>query len=438
MAIRTLAGDREVVLSTETEVVSPLSQTVKVFLPKIGDGTGGTVISGTQIFLLAEAAGGLEVCDNKERRIVLMPPHAARMALAKENDYWTSQDAPPDYPYAHITDPPVGGGGGDPVATTVIQGVSKVDNNSAGNPVALTSAGHGSAADPHTQYALDSEKGAASGLATLDGSSLVPVAQLPIATTAARGVAKVDNNSAGDPVALTSSGHGAAADPHPQYALDSEKGALSGIATLDGSGKLTAAQLPLGSSGTTAAAGNDSRLSDARTPTAHAASHQHGGSDEVAVAVPAANAIPKAGAANKLDIGWIPTGSTGTTVPFGNDARFSDARTPTAHHTSHEPGGSDPMAVDAAAATGSLRTLGTGAAQAAAGNDSRLSDARTPTAHATTHKSGGSDAIRLDEFAAPTASVGFNGQQATSFRVENRTSDPGSPAAGQIWLRTDL
>ena len=37
------------------------------------------------------------------------------------------------------------------------------------------------------------------------------------------------------------------------------------------------------------------------------------------------------------------------------------------------------MAVDAAAATGSLRTLGTGAAQACAGNDSRLSDARTPT-----------------------------------------------------------
>ncbi len=38
------------------------------------------------------------------------------------------------------------------------------------------------------------------------------------------------------------------------------------------------------------------------------------------------------------------------------------------HHASHEPGGSDAMAVDAAAATGSLRTLGTGATQAAAGD----------------------------------------------------------------------
>lgn len=38
----------------------------------------------------------------------------------------------------------------------------------------------------------------------------------------------------------------------------------------------------------------------------------------------------------------------------------------------------------------------------------------------------------------PVASVYFNDQQATSFRIENRTSDPGSPTEGQIWLRTDL
>ena len=40
------------------------------------------------------------------------------------------------------------------------------------------------------------------------------------------------------------------------------------------------------------------------------------------------------------------------------------------------------MAVDAAAATGSLRTIGTGAAQACAGNDARLSDARAPNGSA--------------------------------------------------------
>ena len=46
--------------------------------------------------------------------------------------------------------------------------------------------------------------------------------------------------------------------------------------------------------------------------------------------------------------------------------------------------------------------------------------------------------IRLDQLPVPAASVNFNGQQATSFRVENRTSDPVSPTTGQVWLRTDL
>jgi hypothetical protein len=53
--------------------------------------------------------------------------------------------------------------------------------------------------------------------------------------------------------------------------------------------------------------GNDSRLSDARTPTAHATSHQHGGADEVATATAAANAIPKAGSGGTLDKAWLPT-----------------------------------------------------------------------------------------------------------------------------------
>ena len=69
------------------------------------------------------------------------------------------------------------------------------------------------------------------------------------------------------------------------------------------------------------------------------------------------------------------------------------AAAPASHASSHEPGGGDAMTVDAAAATGSLRTLGTGAAQACAGNDSRLSDARTPTSHASSHQHGGSDEV---------------------------------------------
>ncbi len=64
-----------------------------------------------------------------------------------------------------------------------------------------------------------------------------------------------------------------------------------------------------------------------------------------------------------------------------------------AHAVNHQPGGSDAMAVDAAAATGSLRTIGTGALQACAGNDSRLTDSRTPTSHASTHAWDGTDAL---------------------------------------------
>lgn len=46
--------------------------------------------------------------------------------------------------------------------------------------------------------------------------------------------------------------------------------------------------------------------------------------------------------------------------------------------------------------------------------------------------------LALDTINPPTASVSFADQQATSFRIENRTSDPGSPTEGQLWLRTDL
>ena len=109
----------------------------------------------------------------------------------------------------------------------------------------------------------------------------------------------------------------------------------------------THGSVSLGSTSGTAAAGNDARLSDSRTPVSHASSHQNGGGDEISV-----------------------TGLSGL---------LADGQTPVAHASSHQPGGSDTMATDAIAATASLRTLGVGSQQAAAGNDARLSDSRTPT-----------------------------------------------------------
>lgn len=148
-------------------------------------------------------------------------------------------------------------------------------------------------------------------------------------------------------------------------------------------------------------------------------------------------------------------------VASGATANSSDATLlARANHTGTQPAASiSGLAV--VATTGAyadlsgLPTLGTAAAlnvpaagDAAAGEvvrgtDTRLTDARAPTAH--THTAAAITDFdtqvrtnRLDQMAAPTASVNFGGQQATSFRIENRTSDPASPTVGQLWLRTDL
>ena len=76
------------------------------------------------------------------------------------------------------------------------------------------------------------------------------------------------------------------------------------------------------------------------------------------------------------------------------------------------------------------KNVGTTAGTVAAGDDSRLTDARTPTAHATSHKSGGTDAIKLNELAAPTASVGLNSQKITALSNGSATTD--AAAYGQL------
>ncbi len=80
-------------------------------------------------------------------------------------------------------------------------------------------------------------------------------------------------------------------------------------ANIDG-GSSTPSLRTLGTGAQQAAAGDDSRLSNARTPTAHASSHQHGGSDEISSVTPAADAIPKADGSALLD-GWLSVGGAG-------------------------------------------------------------------------------------------------------------------------------
>ncbi len=88
------------------------------------------------------------------------------------------------------------------------------------------------------------------------------------------------------------------------------------------------------------------------------------------------------------------------------------------HASTHNAGGSDALTIDAAAATGSLRTLGTGASQAAAGNDSRLSDDRTA--------SGLRSASTVVSVSAATAPSSGQVLTATSSTVANWQT-PGSP-----------
>lgn len=159
---------------------------------------------------------------------------------------------------------------------------------------------------------------------------------------------------------------------------------LNGTATtfLNGTGSWT---VPAGTwasnFGTTAGKicqGNDSRLSDNRTPTLHAVSHKVGGPDAI-----------------KLDEFAVPTDTSSTIL---------DAST-TVHGLLPKLAGGTAKFLRADGTweipPGTL-VLGTTAGTACAGDDSRLTDNRTPVLHATSHKSGGSDAIKLDELAAPT------------------------------------
>lgn len=87
--------------------------------------------------------------------------------------------------------------------------------------------------------------------------------------------------------------------------------------------------------------------------------------------------------------------------------------------------------LDDANAAAQLTTLGVSAFI-----QTLLDDANAAAARSTL---GAMDATTtLDAIPVAVASVNFNGQQATNFRVENRTSDPASPSVGQIWLRVDL
>ena len=159
-----------------------------------------------------------------------------------------------------------------------------------------------------------------------------------------------------------------------------------------------------GNTAGTACQGNDVRLSDTRTPKAHKDTHQTGGSDAIApedigaaaktVQIKAGTGLTGGGTLEADRTLTVSYGTAAGTACQGNDARLSNARTPTAHKATHKTGGTDaltpadigavPTTVQVIAGTGlsgggsltANRTLtvkyGTGAGTACQGNDARV------------------------------------------------------------------
>lgn len=127
---------------------------------------------------------------------------------------------------------------------------------------------------------------------------------------------------------------------------------------------------------------NDSRLSNARTPTAHASTHGSAGSDPVTIANTQVTGLGTASTKNVPAAGDAASGE----VVQGNDTRLTNARTPTSHAASHGSAGSDPVTIANTQVTG-LGTASTvnvpaagnaGSTEAVLGSDTRLTDQRTP------------------------------------------------------------
>ena len=173
------------------------------------------------------------------------------------------------------------------------------------------------------------------------------------------------------------------------------KGAASGYASLTASTKHLATEIPFGSAVNTVCQGNDARLSDALTPLAHKSTHVSGGSDTFVkgdILVASAQYLQAvADPASDSRRMWIDTANNITAKYWDNQA------TPvkqTLEILSNKNVASGYAGLDGSTKlTGSQQTYGTIVNTACEGNDARLSDARTPTTHKTTHVVGGTDAF---------------------------------------------
>jgi hypothetical protein len=170
--------------------------------------------------------------------------------------------------------------------------------------------------------------------------------EIPVADSAAAyGLKKVLWSVIKGTFALLAHGHTGTTDGSKLAQANTHESADTDNAT-------TALHHTLGTAANQAAAGNDSRLSDPRTPVAHNQSWSTI-TDKPTTFAP----VIGAGAGDAV---------------AGNDARLTDPRTPVAHNQSWSTITDKP--------TTFAPVIGAGAGDAVAGNDSRLTDDRAPTA----------------------------------------------------------
>lgn len=178
-------------------------------------------------------------------------------------------------------------------------------------------------------------------------------------------------------VASAVTAHEALPDPHPVYLTQAEADALYKALGYvpdwaEITGKPSTFAPIIGSGAADAVAGNDSRLTDTRTPT-------DGSVTNAKVNASAAIAESKLSLASDAAAGTASRrtlGTSATSAAAGNDSRLSDTRTPTDSSVTNAKVDAAAaiaeskltLASDAAAGTASRRTLGTGATQAAAGD----------------------------------------------------------------------
>lgn len=205
----------------------------------------------------------------------------------------------------------------------------------------------------------------------------------PVATATTYGTVQLSGDLGGTASAPTVPGLGSKAD-------NSAVVHLAGTETISGNKDFSGA---LTKNGTAVALVSDARLSDNRTPTAHAASHATGGSDPVTPAAIGAASIGHVHTAQVIpDADATTKGLVRLTGDFGGTA---DA--PTVPGLAAK--ANDTAVVHLAGAesiTGNKDFTGTltlGGQAVVSTNDSRLSDSRTPAAHAASHSSGGSDPV---------------------------------------------